>query len=330
MFCKNCGTEIKEEQKFCMQCGTPVEEKSEITDMNVSPNNDSVSGKKRGKAFWGILFGVEAVVFIVFFVLIFLFAYKMLDVEINSSMKNNLSVLEKYEYNIQNNDIYLTNEDEHSFIAMNDNTVIEYYVLDEDLDAYNQYSGLYNTIRTEASYTMYVESIIDFEDYKKYTLTTSDKIYILVLDDENVLYINGDKAFAGEYSDMLNEMGYVDVSISPFFIITIVLFGLAMIAGCCFIYWKIFVKAGIPGWYSIIPMVNVYYLYKLSFGRGSYFLTVFVPIVNVVFMIMLMYKIAKAFDKSDAFAILNIFLLPFTLQVIALDDSKYILHMRED
>ena len=330
MFCKNCGLEIKDNHKFCAQCGTALEVVSENQNTNQSVNNNQEPGKKKSFAFWGVLFGIEALVFIGLFAMIFVSTFKMLDVDINTSMKGNLSVLEKYEYNIQDNGVYLTNEDEYSYIAMKEDTTIEYYVFDDEIDALNQFSGLYKTVVLDTSYGLYGQSSVDLEDYKKYVLTTVDKIYILILDDEDVLYIKGDKAFTNEYNNMLNEMGYKDVKISPLFIVSMVLLSLLMIAGCFFIYWKLFVKAGIPGWYALIPFMNVYYLYKLSFGRGSYFLTIFVPFVNIIFVFILFYKLAKAFNKSDMFAILNIFLLPFTLQIIALDDSKYVFHMRED
>lgn len=40
---------------------------------------------------------------------------------------------------------------------------------------------------------------------------------------------------------------------------------------------------------------------------------------------MLWYKLAKAFGKSTGFAVCNIFLSVFTLQIIAFDESEYIL-----
>lgn len=30
MFCKNCGTQIKENERFCGKCGTPVEQTNQI------------------------------------------------------------------------------------------------------------------------------------------------------------------------------------------------------------------------------------------------------------------------------------------------------------
>ena len=47
--------------------------------------------------------------------------------------------------------------------------------------------------------------------------------------------------------------------------------------------WRLFQKAGEPGWKSIIPIYNTYTMTKLLFASGWYFLFLFVPIANIVF-----------------------------------------------
>ncbi len=51
--------------------------------------------------------------------------------------------------------------------------------------------------------------------------------------------------------------------------------------------WKIFVKAGKPGWGAIIPFYNMYCLFEMSFGTGWLFLLCLVPCVNVVITIIM-------------------------------------------
>lgn len=56
--------------------------------------------------------------------------------------------------------------------------------------------------------------------------------------------------------------------------------------------WKIFVKAGKPGWGAIIPFYNMYCLFEMSFGTGWLFLLCLVPCVNVVITIIMWIKLA--------------------------------------
>ncbi|MGI5989404.1 MAG: DUF5684 domain-containing protein [Lachnospiraceae bacterium] len=79
--------------------------------------------------------------------------------------------------------------------------------------------------------------------------------------------------------------------------------------------WKIFEKAGEAGWKSIIPFYNQYILFKIAWGSGWFFLLMLIPIVNVVIMIVLDVKLAKAFGQGTGFAIGLIF-LPNIFQLI--------------
>lgn len=89
-------------------------------------------------------------------------------------------------------------------------------------------------------------------------------------------------------------------------------------------WWKIFTKAGRPGWAAIIPFYNYYVMFDIAWGNGILFLLMLVPIVNVVMMIILMVKLAGAFGKSGGFAVGLIFLSIIFLPILAFGDSTYI------
>jgi len=74
--------------------------------------------------------------------------------------------------------------------------------------------------------------------------------------------------------------------------------------------WKIFTKAGQPGWASIIPIVNVYFLLKVAGRPGWWLILFFIPFVNVIVWIVLSIDVAKAFGKGVGFGI-GLLLLPF-------------------
>src|SRR5215471_19804782 len=70
----------------------------------------------------------------------------------------------------------------------------------------------------------------------------------------------------------------------------------ALISAFCF--WKVFTKAGQPGWAAIIPIVNLYFLCKVAGRPGWWVILFFIPIVSLVISIMVWLDTAKAFGKG--------------------------------
>src|SRR5713226_5129795 len=67
--------------------------------------------------------------------------------------------------------------------------------------------------------------------------------------------------------------------------------------------WKVFTKAGQPGWACIIPIYNLYVLCKIA-GRPGWWLILFlIPFVNIIIFIILQVRLAERFGKSDLFAV---------------------------
>ena len=73
--------------------------------------------------------------------------------------------------------------------------------------------------------------------------------------------------------------------------------------------WKIFEKAGEPGWAAIIPLYNTYVLFKITWGNGLLFLLCFIPVVNIAVLFITYWKLAKAFG-GGALEFLLLILLP--------------------
>lgn len=88
--------------------------------------------------------------------------------------------------------------------------------------------------------------------------------------------------------------------------------------------WKLFTKAGKPGWASIVPFYNIYVLLEIV-GRPGWWLVLFlIPFVNFVVSIILALDTAKAYGKDAGFAILLIFLPFIGYPVLAFGKSKYV------
>src|SRR6267143_2234532 len=67
--------------------------------------------------------------------------------------------------------------------------------------------------------------------------------------------------------------------------------------------WKVFTKAGQPGWASIIPIYNLYIWCKIVGRPGWGSLLMLIPFVNIIVGIILCIDMAKSFGKGVGFGI---------------------------
>jgi hypothetical protein len=74
-------------------------------------------------------------------------------------------------------------------------------------------------------------------------------------------------------------------------------------------YWKVFEKAGQPGWAAIIPIYNAYILLKIAGRPGWWLLLLLIPFVNIVILLLLAIDIAKSFGQTPVFGVVLLFLL---------------------
>jgi hypothetical protein len=51
-------------------------------------------------------------------------------------------------------------------------------------------------------------------------------------------------------------------------------------------FWKVFTKAGQPGWAAIVPFYNTYVLLKVVGRPGWWLVLFFIPIANIVIAII--------------------------------------------
>lgn len=75
-------------------------------------------------------------------------------------------------------------------------------------------------------------------------------------------------------------------------------------------WWKIFTKAGKPGWAAIVPIYNIIVLCEIV-GRPAWWVILFlIPCVNIVAHIMISLDLAKSFGKDVGFGI-GLIILPY-------------------
>ncbi len=73
-------------------------------------------------------------------------------------------------------------------------------------------------------------------------------------------------------------------------------------------FWKIFAKAGKPGWAAIIPIYNLVVYLQVVNRPIWWIILMFIPVVNIVIWIVLTNDLAKAFGKGVGWTIGLLFL----------------------
>ena len=102
-------------------------------------------------------------------------------------------------------------------------------------------------------------------------------------------------------------------------ILIILAFALFMIVS----YWKVFEKAGQPGWGVLIPIYNILLLLKIAGKPGWWILLYLIPLVNIVIGIIVCIDIAKNFGKDAGFGIGLAFLGIIFYPILAFGSAQY-------
>jgi len=117
------------------------------------------------------------------------------------------------------------------------------------------------------------------------------------------------------------EAAPYDQSVLAFFGLGLLLFCLVVAAFFIVCSWKIFTKAGQPGWASIIPIYATIVQLRII-GKPWWWLLLFlIPLVNIVFGIWATNLVSKSFGKGVGFTLGLIFLGFIFVPLLAFDRS---------
>jgi hypothetical protein len=109
------------------------------------------------------------------------------------------------------------------------------------------------------------------------------------------------------YDDqMLYQTTAVDTPMNPMVTVVYLAVVVLMLASM----WKIFTKAGKPGWAAIVPIYNIIVLLEVVGRPVWWFVLMLIPFVNIVVWIIVLHDLSKVFGKGVGMTLLNIF-LPF-------------------
>lgn len=91
------------------------------------------------------------------------------------------------------------------------------------------------------------------------------------------------------------------------------------------IQWKLFTKAGRPGWESLVPIYNTWILVtEVCKKEPLWFILSLIPFVNIVAAWVICQELAKKFGKTEGFGIGLFFLTPIFMAILAFGDAEYI------
>lgn len=106
---------------------------------------------------------------------------------------------------------------------------------------------------------------------------------------------------------------------SPIAPVIILVIMVLAIVGC----WKMFVKAGQPGWGILIPIYNAILMLRVA-GRPAWWLILmFVPLVNIFVQVMIMADIVHNFGKGFGFLLGTIFLPFIFFPILGFGGAQY-------
>jgi len=87
--------------------------------------------------------------------------------------------------------------------------------------------------------------------------------------------------------------------------------------------WKIFTKAGKPGWAAIVPIYNIIVLLEIVNKPLWWIILLLIPFVNFIFAIIIAHQLSLAFGQGIGTTLLLIFLPFIGYPMLAFGSAQY-------
>lgn len=88
--------------------------------------------------------------------------------------------------------------------------------------------------------------------------------------------------------------------------------------------WRVYSKAGEPGWTGVIPIVNTFYLLKIVGRPFWWFFLFLIPIIGWVWAVIAMHDLSRSFGHGGWFTVGLIFLPFIFFPILAFGQSRYL------
>ena len=105
---------------------------------------------------------------------------------------------------------------------------------------------------------------------------------------------------------------------------SVIIIWLAVVVFLIAAMWRVFEKAGQPGWAAIIPIYNTYVMTKIGGKPGWWVILFFIPIVNIIVLIWLYNMISKSFGKDEGFTTGLVLLGIIFWPILGFGGAKYL------
>jgi hypothetical protein len=87
--------------------------------------------------------------------------------------------------------------------------------------------------------------------------------------------------------------------------------------------WKVYEKAGKPGWAALVPIYNLIVLLEIVKKPVWWIVLLIIPIANIIVLIIIYMQLAKSFGKSSGFGLGLVFLGFIFLPILAFGDAQF-------
>jgi hypothetical protein len=113
-------------------------------------------------------------------------------------------------------------------------------------------------------------------------------------------------------------------------VVTFLTLGIVLVIGLFYVacMWRIFTKAGHPGWYAIVPILNTYTVIKISGRPGWWIWLTFLPCISIVVLLLVYFDLAREFGKGSVFALGTALVPALFLPIIAFGSATYFEEVR--
>ncbi|PLX18505.1 MAG: hypothetical protein C0597_06080 [Marinilabiliales bacterium] len=102
------------------------------------------------------------------------------------------------------------------------------------------------------------------------------------------------------------------------------IFMIAIIVFLIIAEWKIYEKAGQPGWAVLIPIYNIIVLLKIVGKPWWCIFLLMIPFVNIIFAICAVNLLSLSFGKTEGFTIGLIFLSFIFYPILGFGSAEYV------
>lgn len=119
-----------------------------------------------------------------------------------------------------------------------------------------------------------------------------------------------------QLNDLMQTLGGVFLLI---WILSCITLGVLTIAGM----WKVYTKAGEPGWAVLVPFYNYWVLMRIIGRPGWWLLLFLLPVINIVIAFVVHVDLAKSFGRGTGFGI-GLALLSFIFYpILGFGNARY-------